>query len=112
MYSGITHEKISERAYHIWLSEDKPNGREAWNWLHAELQLVDEQCAGKYCSIKGEQLYISFSTKYDTFICAYCQWDLMKKHIPENLIEWSKFAHTIFPKDLVFMINNMIIKSH
>ena len=40
---ALSHERIAQRAYLIWLSKGRPVGRDMEHWLEAERQLIGEQ---------------------------------------------------------------------
>ncbi len=39
-HTGLNHEEIAQRAYHIWETSGRPAGSELKNWLQAENELV------------------------------------------------------------------------
>lgn len=43
---GISDEAIRERAYHIWLREGRPHGRDFEHWVQAQVELEAERHAG------------------------------------------------------------------
>lgn len=44
--SGISDEAIKERAYHIWVREGRPHGRDFEHWVQAQVELEAEQPQG------------------------------------------------------------------
>jgi hypothetical protein len=38
-----THDQIAEAAYHIWLREGQPHGRDREHWTQAETQLIADR---------------------------------------------------------------------
>ena len=42
---GISDEAIKERAYHIWVREGRPHGRDFEHWVQAQVELEAEQRA-------------------------------------------------------------------
>ena len=42
---GISDEAIQERAYHIWVREGRPHGRDFEHWVQAQVELEAEQRA-------------------------------------------------------------------
>jgi hypothetical protein len=42
---GISDEAIQERAYHIWVREGRPHGRDFQHWVQAQVELEAEQRA-------------------------------------------------------------------
>lgn len=43
---GISDEAIKERAYHIWVREGRPHGRDFEHWVQAQVELEAEQAKG------------------------------------------------------------------
>jgi hypothetical protein len=43
---GISDEAIKERAYHIWVREGCPHGRDFEHWVQAQVELEAEQPRG------------------------------------------------------------------
>lgn len=43
---GISDEAVKERAYHIWVREGRPHGRDFEHWVQAQVELEAEQQAG------------------------------------------------------------------
>jgi hypothetical protein len=43
---GISDEAIKERAYHIWVREGCPHGRDFEHWVQAQVELEAEQPQG------------------------------------------------------------------
>lgn len=43
---GISDEAIKERAYHIWVREGRPHGRDFEHWVQAQVELEAEQHKG------------------------------------------------------------------
>jgi hypothetical protein len=43
---GISDEAIKERAYHIWIREGRPHGRDFEHWVQAQVELEAEQSIG------------------------------------------------------------------
>ena len=42
---GISDEAIQERAYHIWMREGRPHGRDFEHWVQAQVELEAEERA-------------------------------------------------------------------
>lgn len=38
-----SHDRIAEAAYHIWLKEGRPDGRDLEHWTQAETQLIADR---------------------------------------------------------------------
>jgi len=48
--AGLAHRQVADRAFLIWLTQDRPHGQDLENWYEAETQLrgeVDERQAVK-----------------------------------------------------------------
>lgn len=43
---GISDEAVKERAYHIWVREGCPHGRDFEHWVQAQVELEAEHQAG------------------------------------------------------------------
>lgn len=43
---GISDEAIKERAYHIWIREGRPHGRDFEHWVQAQVELEAELRGG------------------------------------------------------------------
>ena len=43
---GNSDEAIKERAYHIWMREGRPHGRDFEHWVQAQVELEAEQRKG------------------------------------------------------------------
>jgi hypothetical protein len=43
---GISDEAVKERAYHIWMREGCPHGRDFEHWVQAQVELEAEHQAG------------------------------------------------------------------
>jgi len=44
--AGISDEAIKERAYHIWMREGRPHGRDFEHWVQAQVELEAELRGG------------------------------------------------------------------
>lgn len=49
---GISDEAIKERAYHIWVREGCPHGRDFEHWVQAQVELEAEQPKGNGAAAK------------------------------------------------------------
>jgi hypothetical protein len=52
--SGISDEAIKERAYHIWVREGCPHGRDFEHWVQAQVELEAEQPRGNGAAIRAK----------------------------------------------------------
>jgi len=108
MYCGFSHDQVSERAYYLWLEIGKPDGQSNYIWMVAQIQLSNERCSGKICNIDGNKVYI---VKQNIFLCSSCLCDYNNRSIA-NIIEWIKYAERIFPRDIVIMINKIVLENN
>lgn len=51
---GISDEAIKERAYHIWIREGRPHGRDFEHWVQAQVELEAEMPSSNGAAAKSQ----------------------------------------------------------